>query len=306
MNSVERPRRNSVSKDSQSFLQRFCHSEFAPLLTHISLIAFVLVEFALIRWWPLWLALIPCMLVEHRIEILLHDYIHGSVFRRYKHNLCVLAVMDALLLHFGALEIFRGTHLAHHRWMNTENDPGFWAETKTSSELAAFPLWRLLRNLLDDVSLYMRFPFEPRQLRYVYVKPYRVASGAALSAAWILTCFAIGLRRIPVALIAIQLSLIVPLSLRAAVEHTSYPGDSNFANEYRVLIPLFNRNRHVHHHLEPAVPWYLLRFCTQSPLPPLSYWRHWYHVFIKRDYVLMQPLVGTPDLRQKGNVVALK
>jgi fatty acid desaturase len=306
MNSVGKAQCSSVSKDFESFLQRFRYSEFAPLLTHTSLIAFLLIEFALIRWWPLWLALIPCMVIQHRIEILLHDYIHGSVFRRYKHNLLVLTAMDGLLLHFGALEIFRGTHLAHHRWMNTENDPGFWAEPKTQSRLAAaFPLWRLLRTLRDDVSLYMRFPFEPRQLRYIYVKPYRAISGAVLSVTWILICFAIGLAQVPVALIAIQLSLIVPLSLRAAVEHSSYPGDSDFANEYRVLLPLFNRNRHVHHHLEPAVPWYLLRFRTPNPLPPLSYWRHWYHVFIKRDYVLMQPLRSTQDLREKVDVVVL-
>lgn len=299
MNSVYRARRNSASKDSESFLQRVCQSKFAPLLTHISLIAFVLVEFALIRQWPLWLAFVPCMFIQHRIEILLHDYIHGSAFRQYKHNLLVLTIMDGLLLHFGALEIFRGTHLAHHRWMNTENDPAFWAESKKSSELAAFPLGRLLRNVRDDVLLYMRFPFERRQLRYTYVKPYRVIGGAALSAAWMWTCFAISLSRIPVALLAIQFGLIVPLSLRAVVEHTSYPGDSNFANEYRVLMPLFNRNRHVHHHLAPAVPWYLLQFCTEHPLPPLSYWTHWYHVFVKRDYVLMQPLAVHPkNLRE--------
>ena len=297
MNSAYKAQCDSVA---ETFLQRFLHSEFAPLLTHTSLIALLLVEFALIRWWPLLPALIPCMLIQHRVEILLHDYIHGSVFRRYKHNLLVLAVMDGLLLHFGALEIFRGTHLAHHRWMNTENDPGFWAGSKTAPRLAAtFPLWPLFRTLFDDVSLYLRFPFEPSDLRYIYVKPYRVVSGVVLSAAWIVTCFAIGLPQIPVALIAIQLSLIVPLSLRAAVEHSSHPGDSNFANEYRVLMPLFNRNRHVHHHLEPAVPWYLLRFCTPKPLPRFSYWRHWYHVFIKRDYVLMQPL-GAPRISERN------
>jgi fatty acid desaturase len=287
-----------------AFGQRFLHSRNGALLTHGSLLLLVAAEFTLVLRTPLWVALIPCVLIQHRVGILLHDYVHGIPFRRYKHSLAVLAALDGLLLHFGAVEIFRGTHLAHHRWMNTERDPGFWVGPNIPPwALIPRPLWRLLFTLRGDVSLYFRFLIERQHLHYIYVKPFRVVGGVVLSAVWILACCLAGLSRIPVALVAIQLALIVPLSLRAAIEHSSYRGDTNFANEYKVWLPLFNRNRHMHHHLQPTVPWYLLRFCTPSPLPPLSYWKHWYHVFVKGDYVLMRPLRGSDELREIEGVI---
>jgi fatty acid desaturase len=294
---VKRPRPENLP-------QRLLQSRYALWLTHASVLILLAAEFALIVWTPLWVALIPCMLLQHRVEILLHDYVHGIPFRRYRHSLLVLSLTDALLLQFGVFEVFRGTHLAHHRWMNTENDPGFWAEPGNPPRLAVLrPFWRLYHALQGDVSLYVRFPFQPRHPHYAYVKPHRVLIGIAASIAWILICVAIGMARVPVALLVIQVCLIVPLSLRAAIEHSSHRDDTNFANEYRVWLPLFNRNRHIHHHLEPTVPWYLLRFCTASPLPALSYWKHWYHVFVKRDYFLMRPMAGSEELSEKDGVL---
>ncbi len=52
-----------------------------------------------------------------------------------------------------------------------------------------------------------------------------------------------------------------------------------------------------------ARPWYRLRFVTPDPMPPLSYWKHWYHVFLKRDYTLMQPLRGSEKLQENEGVV---
>jgi hypothetical protein len=83
---------------------------------------------------------------------------------------------------------------------------------------------------------------------------------------------------------------LVPVSLRGALEHHSHPGDTAFANEYRVVIPLFNLNRHVHHHEDPRCPWYLLQYRTEKPLWTLHYITHWFHVYVLRDYVLMRPM----------------
>ena len=37
----------------------------------------------------------------------------------------MLSVVDGLTLMFGTLELFRGTHLSHHRWLNTTGRLGF-------------------------------------------------------------------------------------------------------------------------------------------------------------------------------------
>ncbi len=287
-----------------SRLTRFLESAYAPLITHGLLASTLAAEYWMILRLPLWAALAPCVLLQHRIGILLHDYVHGSPFRRYRHSLWVLTAVDSLLLNFGAFEVFRGTHLAHHRWMNTPQDPGFWVEPPDPPKSALIPaLWRFFQTLRGDVSLYFRFLRQPNHPHYTYVKGFRVALAFGLSAAWLVLLAMTGLDRVAVALVVIQVCLIPPLVLRAAIEHSSWHGDSRFANEYHVYLPLMNRNRHVHHHLEPARPWYLLRFVTPDPLPPLSYWKHWRHVFIARDYTLMQPLRGSEKLPEKQGVV---
>ena len=83
---------------------------------------------------------------------------------------------------------------------------------------------------------------------------------------------------------------LVPISFRGAVEHNSAPDDPAFANEYKVLIPLFNLNRHIHHHLAPRRPWYLLEYQTERPLWTVHYFTHWFRVYLTRDYVLMRPV----------------
>ena len=87
---------------------------------------------------------------------------------------------------------------------------------------------------------------------------------------------------------------LVPISLRGAIEHHSHRGDPGFANEYRVWIPLFNLNRHVHHHEEPTVPWYLLEYRTHNPLHEWNYVTHWVNVYLRREFVLMQPMRKGP------------
>jgi hypothetical protein len=81
----------------------------------------------------------------------------------------------------------------------------------------------------------------------------------------------------------------IPVSFRGAIEHHSHPGDDAFANEYRVIIPLFNLNKHVHHHRVPGCPWYLLEYQTPRPLWTMHYFTHWFRVYLTHEYVLMRP-----------------
>ncbi len=278
----------SAGSASRNLWQRLLHSQSAPLITHGSLAFLTVVLFALLLRLPLWLALLPCALIHHRIGVLLHEYIHGIPFARYRHNLWVLSFFDGLMLMFGLMDLFRATHLAHHRWLNTKNDPAFTAKQQ---ELARHGVGRWLGAL--EGTQHLLYLVESFRGKHPYVIPSRIVLGVLLSLAWI--GFWISIHRVDVVATLFLLTAfntLGPVSLRGALEHHSHPDDLSFANEYRVVIPLFNLNRHVHHHEDPRCPWYLLQYRTKTPLWTLHYITHWLRVYVTRDYVLMQPMPG--------------
>src|SRR5262249_44959384 len=106
------------------------HRPVARLITPLALLVLTGALFFLLLDVPIYLAVGPAVLIHHRIGILLHEYVHGIPFRRRKHNLLMLSLFDGILLSFGMLEVFRATHLAHHRWLNTEKDPAMQGEAE--------------------------------------------------------------------------------------------------------------------------------------------------------------------------------
>ena len=264
------------------------------MLTHGSLVLLTLTEFFLLLRAPFWLAFIPCALIHHRIGVLLHEYIHGIPFARYRHNLWVLSAFDGLMLMFGSLDLFRGTHLAHHRWLNTENDPAVAASRSTLDRTGAKGWFRALEGV--QYLVYLAEVFEGR---HPYVIRSRILLGMVLSVSSIGFWFSIGRSDIVGKILLLTVfNLLGPVSLRGAVEHHSHRGDPAFANEYRVCIPLFNLNRHVHHHEDPRCPWYLLEYRTPTPLWTFHYLTHWFHAYVWRDYELMQPMPASRRVRR--------
>ena len=266
--------------------QKFVRGPYAVTLTHGSALLMTVALFAGLWYMPFWLAFVPGVFLAHRIGIVVHEYIHRIPFRRYRYNLWVLSFFDSLFLMFGLLELFRGTHLAHHRWLNREGDPGY------QTARAERPSNRLLGVLyvLEAVQHFEYF-LQTFSGKHPYVRPRRIALGAALSVGWISIWVLVGRPDMIFKIIALTLyTTLVPISMRGAVEHHGLPGDEGFSNEYKVLIPMFNLNRHQHHHQEPRVPWYLLEFRTPKPLDTWHYFTHWFHVYLKRDYVLMRPM----------------
>lgn len=263
--------------------RRFLLSRHSSLLTHGSLLLLTGSMLALLLTLPFWLAFLPCALIQHRIGVLLHEYIHGIPFRRYRSNLRVLSAFDGLLLMFGLLELFRGTHLSHHRWLNTERDPAFGAARDNSrSAVGAIAALEGVQHLIYLVqSLRGGIP---------YVVPSRIALGMGLSLAWVAAWILVEYPAMPLKLIALAVyNTLIPVSFRGAIEHHSHPGDEGFANEYRVVIPLFNLNKHIHHHQNPRLPWYLLEYRTERPLWTWHYFTYWFRVYIRRDLVMMSP-----------------
>jgi fatty acid desaturase len=263
--------------------RRFLLSPHSSILTHGSLLLLTTALFVLLLSLPFWLAFLPCAIIQHRIGVLLHEYIHGIPFTRYRANLRVLSFFDGLLLMFGLLELFRGTHLSHHRWLNTERDPAFEAARDNS---------RGTWGAIAALEFVQHLVYLVKALRggIPYVVPSRIAFGMCLSLAWIAAWILLGYVTMPLKLIALAVyNTLIPVSFRGAIEHHSHPHDEGFANEYRVVIPLFNLNRHIHHHEEPRRPWYLLEYRTERPLWTWHYFTYWFRVYITRDFVLMRP-----------------
>src|SRR4029453_2439085 len=124
---------------------------------------------------------------------------------------------DGMMLMFGSLDLFRGTHLAHHRWLNTENDPAFSAKRSTidPSRIAGW------LGALEAVQ-HLVYLIEVFQGRHPYVIRSRIILGAVLSAAWIGVWVWIGRGDlVGKILLLTAFNLLVPVSLRGAVEHHS-------------------------------------------------------------------------------------
>ena len=274
----------------QSSWQAFLVSPQSVWLTHGTAIVFTLLLFALLLYTPFWVAAIPGVILIHRIGVMMHEYIHGIPFRKYNHCLAVLSFFEGLTLMFGTLELFRGTHLSHHRWLNTPGDSGFDnLDVKEYSN-------RLIGTIMSlEITQHLKYYWEAWRGRHPYVRSSRLALGVGLSLLSIAIWIAVGRGDVVWKLMALTaFTTAVPVSLRGAIEHHSHPDDRGFANEYRVLIPLFNLNRHVHHHEEPRLPWYRLEWRTPEPLHWRHYFLYWFRVYVKKDLVMMHPMEKRP------------
>jgi len=243
-------------------------SPHAAWLTHGSAIVMTVALFVMLLVWPFWLAVVPAVILTHRIGVMMHEYI------------------DGLTMMFGLLELFRATHLSHHRWLNSPGDSGFdnlhvkEHPSKVMGTIAAL-----------EVTQHLKFYWEALHGLHPYARRRRILLGVATSSASIVFWVAVGRADIIWKLMLLTtFTTAVPVSLRGAIEHHTEPGRGGFANEYRVLIPLFNLNRHIHHHEDPRLPWYRLQWRTPSPLHWRHYFLYWFRVYVRKDLVLMHPM----------------
>ncbi len=265
--------------------RRFLAGPRGAWLTHGSLLVMTGMYFGVLAHFPFWVAFVPAVLLAHRIGVMLHEYIHGIPLKRYRDCLAVVTAFDGLLLLFGLLELFRGTHLSHHRWLNKAGDSGFRQAQSTPEGNR----WTAVVTALEATQ-HLGFLWESFRGLHPFVQQRRVILGMLGSVAFTAGWVAIGRPEMAWKLVLISLfTSAVPVSLRGAIEHHSHPGDGGFANDYRALIPLFNLNRHIHHHQDPRCPWYLLEFRQHPPLPARNYFTHWFGVYWSRKLVLMQP-----------------
>jgi len=261
-------------------------SRHAPWLTHGTTIVLSVALFWMLLTTPFWIAFVPGVILAHRLGVMMHEYIHGIPFRKYSHGLTVLSLYDGATLMFGLLELFRSTHLSHHRWLNSPGDSGFDQRhtPRSPNQLVA-----LVGSL--EITQHMKFYWEAFHGLHPYVRRGRLVLGLVLTFAWMGIWIGVGRPDMIWKLMTLTaFTVAVPVSLRGAIEHHSDPDDHGFANEYRVLIPLFNLNKHIHHHEEPRLPWYRLQYRTPAPLHWRHYFLYWFRVYLKKDLVLMHPM----------------
>ena len=176
----------------RSFLQ----SRYAPLLTHVSLVLLTLLLFAVLYRVPFWIAFVPAAIIQHRIGVLLHEYIHGIPFSRYRTNLAVLSIWDGLLLMFGLADLFRGTHLAHHRWLNTERDPAYHAFRGRGPTIASKV------TALEGVQ-HVIYLSQSLRGKHPDVVASRMVLGACLSSLWLAFWILVGVPGMALKLVAL-------------------------------------------------------------------------------------------------------
>ena len=262
-------------------------SRFAPCLTHASILLMTALYYGLLLRLPLWAAFVPGVFLVHRIGVMLHEYFHGIAFDRYRHNHAVVTLWDGIMMTFGVLEVVRGMHLSHHKWLNVPTPDHDLAQVHNEkhshgvlSFVAAF-----------DAARHLSFFADGLRGKTPYVGSGRIVLGFVLSviavATWVVSGHADILWR---SFAVVAFTVFVPFSLRGAIEHSSSPGAPGFANEYTTFLPIFNVNRHIHHHEDPTVPWYLLEWRTPKPLPAWNYLTHWFRVHITHELVQMRPM----------------
>ena len=209
---------------------------------------------------------------QHALAILMHDAAHyrAAHNRRLNDFLGVLASAPLFI----SLHAYRLEHFAHHRHVNTDDDPQWvdrdtpeWKFPKSRKQL----VWLLVGDLLGLGS------FET--VRYILRMQWRlwthgagvalVALQPVLTAAIVTVVVATG-NLLPFALywaVPIATWLTMVLRIRSIAEHFALPRDHVLTETRTVLPTLFemllvapmNIAYHIEHHQYPSVPFHRLR-----------------------------------------------
>lgn len=252
---------------------------------------------------------------QHALAILMHEAAHYRIATNKKLNdvigECLLAWPLTITL-FG----YRKTHAAHHRHLNTENDPD-WTQDSQRSEFK-FP--KTLREIMQialkycigfyavkemtNVSGYNeRVPLHitlPRFFVYFMV----VASSIYFHFWWGLILYWI---------VPLMTSLLLLLYVRAVADHHAGLANDHIFNKTRttvvtwwesLLIAPHNVNFHIEHHMFPGVPFYKLPKLHALLLDMPAY-RENAHITVGFFKGLLNECQGKPRLKLAGTSSAI-
>jgi fatty acid desaturase len=215
--------------------------------------------------WPLrWAGYAAIGVAIHGLGNLMHEGIHGNLFRNRRLDRLVGFVAGAPALF--SVTAYRVTHLIHHRYNRTEQDPDeFTNLTKDRRLLSlAFYSW-----IVVGVVLYLfHVPITAlqrgrRRERGAVVVEYSVLAGLYASIFIIAARYHASGAIVQLWVIPLGFAAVF-VNVRGWAEHMmTVPGhpltQSRTITSNRLLSLLnINLNYHLEHHLFPAMPWYNL------------------------------------------------
>jgi fatty acid desaturase len=201
----------------------------------------------------------------HALAIFMHEAAHYRLFKNRRLNEVIGEVFLAWPITV-TLRGYRNSHLAHHRHVNTREDPD-WEDG--SKEDYRFPktknqmTYALIRNFIgfgfwsefSETAKSKEFNHIPLSLRISQVVAYVAIIGSSI-------VFTFWKLLILYWLVPAFTSLIFILYLRTIAEHYGLATDTrNTIGTFweRTLLAPYNVGFHLDHHLYPGVPWYNLR-----------------------------------------------
>lgn len=217
------------------------------------------------NFWPLHLFCYATIgVVIHGMGNIMHEAIHGNLFRNALLDRIVgfLAGAPALF----SFTAYKVTHLIHHRYNRTENDPDEMTNLSKNKKVLslAFYTWFAVGIVLYlfHVPITALMRGRPREKRTV-LSEYALLG--LIYAALILSALELGFFGAVVHLWFVPMIFAMMYgNVRGWAEHTmTRPGhpltQTRTVTSNRILSLLnLNLNYHIEHHLFPAMPWYNL------------------------------------------------
>ncbi len=200
----------------------------------------------------------------HTLGILMHEAVHGNLFRHRAADRCAAFLLGAPVLVSGAA--YRITHLLHHRYNRGPRDPDEFGNYIRNPKLLslAFYVWGVLGMFVFLVHVPINALRNGTRRERVIVVTQYVVLAALYACAFAL---ALHLDAADVLVHAWLLPLLFAfliINIRGWSEHMlTFPGhpltDTRTIISNRVVsFLLCNLNYHLEHHLFPGIPWYHL------------------------------------------------
>lgn len=234
------------------------------------------------QFWAYLLAVIFIAGRQHALMILVHEGVHGLLFRHKKIN-DVMSDFFCILPFGSSFLNYRNNHLAHHGHLNTAKDPDWVRKADWSFPLAPMILFQFLLK-----EAYPR-SFNARILRFLrmiqgkdFSRPYHLLILGYYGILFALLTYA-GVWRDFLFYWLVPLWFVTPVifTIRSVAEHFALEGDHEL-NSSRDLKPGFlnqlffphNSSLHLTHHLFPFVQCYHLREVHEELRKRSYYARH--------------------------------